>query len=63
MKIVMNGVPVAPHGPIFGQNEAYHLQEAFLNPSHALVGPFWAPKRPQQSNIPKIMHLERGVIL
>ena len=25
----MNGVPMAPHGLIFGQNEAYHLQEAF----------------------------------
>ncbi len=28
IKIVMNGVPVAPHGPILGQNEAYCFQEA-----------------------------------
>ncbi len=25
----MNGVPMAPHGPIFGHNEAHRHQEAF----------------------------------
>ncbi len=29
VEIVMNGVPMAPHGFIFGQNEARYLQEAF----------------------------------
>ncbi len=28
-KIIMNGVPMAPHGLIFGQNEARRLQEVF----------------------------------
>ena len=28
-KIKSNRVAMARHGPIFGQNEAYHLQEAF----------------------------------
>ena len=28
-KIIMNGVPMARHGPIFGQNEVYRLREAF----------------------------------
>ncbi len=29
IKIIVNGVPMAPHGSIFGQNEAHRFQEAF----------------------------------
>ena len=43
----MNGVPVPPHGPIFGQHEAHRLQEAFSTPP----GPVFGPK-----TVPKIKH-------
>ena len=29
MNIESNWVEMAPYGPIFGQDEAYHLQEPF----------------------------------
>ncbi len=40
-KNIMNGVPMAAHGPIFGQNETYRLQEAFerlLSPPGVVFG-------------------------
>ena len=42
LKNVMNLVPVAPHGLIFGQNEEHRLQEAYLT----LQGPFSAQTYP-----------------
>ncbi len=32
IRMIMNGVSMARHGPIFGQNEPYRLQEVFLTP-------------------------------
>ena len=43
----MNGVPMAPHGLTFGQNEAYRLQEDFktlLGPPGPVFGPKTAAK-------------------
>ena len=44
MVLATNWVPVARHGPPMGHNEAYGLQEAFLNTSLASLSPFLDPK-------------------
>ncbi len=49
IKLVVNGVPVAPHGPTFGQNESYRLQEVFEH----LGGAFSVQKHNKQHNNPK----------
>ena len=46
----MRGVPVAPHGHIFGQTQAHRLQEAYW----PLPGPFSVPQRVPKSKINKI---------
>ncbi len=43
LKNVMNLVPVAPHGLIFGQSEEHRLQEAYLTPPGSVFGPNISP--------------------